>query len=189
MGYGVIREENLNMPKRILMVLAPDQYRDEELNVPRNAFVSEGWTVDLASTQKGTAQGMLGDTEEVTMLIGEADAERYDAIVVVGGMGSPTYLWNNPDLNQLLQTMDQQGRVIGAICLSGAVPGLAGIARGKKATVWETPDSRAALENNGAIFTDEPVTQDGRLITANGPDAAEDFARLLVAQIKALTPA
>ena len=41
--------------QRILMVIAPEQFRDEELLVPRQAFAAEGWQVDTASTRMGVA--------------------------------------------------------------------------------------------------------------------------------------
>lgn len=182
-----------NPSKTILMVIAPDQFRDEELLVPRKAFIEQGWQVDTVSTKTGDIQGMLGAVETVSLDLNHAkthtEQQGYDAAVVVGGMGSPEYLWNNAQLHQILQTLDEQGRVISAICLSGAVLAQAGLLNGKKATVWEMPESLAVLKEKGAHYTGEAVTEDGRFITANGPDAAADFAKAVIEKVKALTPA
>ena len=35
------------------------------------------------------------------------------------------------------------------------------------------------LKNQGAIYKDQPVVQDWNLITANGPQAAPQFARMI----------
>ena len=45
---------------KILMVIAPDQFRDEELLTPKEVLTQSGATVVVASTQTGEAKGMLG---------------------------------------------------------------------------------------------------------------------------------
>lgn len=165
---------------RVLMVIPFQQFRDEELFVPRQHFTDAGWPVTTASTQAGTAAGMLGASESITVTLDSVVASEFDVLVVVGGMGSPEDLWNNKPLHQLIQTMATNHKVLSAICLSGAVLGLAGVLTGKQATVYETPESRKALEDNGATFTGEAVTIDGQIITANGPDAAGDFAKAII---------
>lgn len=181
------------MAGKILMIIAPDQFRDEELLVPRNALTAQGWTVDTVSTKTGEAKGMLGAVEKVTLDLAyastEAQKQAYEAVIVVGGMGSPQYLWNDAQLHQILQTIEKQDRVVAAICLSGAVLAKAGLLNGKKAAVWEMPESLAAFKENGVEYTGEPVTVDGRFVTANGPDAAAEFAKAVIEKIKTLTPA
>ncbi len=181
------------MAKKILMVIAPDQFRDEELMVPRNAFLAQGWAVDTVSTQVGKAKGMLGAVETVTLDLSHAEEKArknaYDAVIVVGGMGSIEYLWDNTQLHQVLQAIQKKDRVVAAICLSGAVLAKAGLLTGKKATVWEAPESLAVFKEHDVAYTGEAVTMDGRFITANGPDAAADFATAVIEQVKALTAA
>jgi protease I len=176
------------MSRKILMVIAPEAFRDEELLVPRAAFTQQGWTVDTASTRTGTATGMLGASESISLTLADVASRAYDAVIVVGGMGSPEHLWPNTELHGLLQTQAKQGRVVAAICLSGAVLANAGVLQGKQATVWEMPESVAALQAGGATFTGQPVTVDGNTVTANGPDAAQAFAEAVMARVNALTP-
>ena len=173
------------MSTSILMAIAPDQFRDEELNVPREIFKKEGWQVTVVSTRSGEATGMLGQREAVSYTLDDVQPETYDAIVVVGGMGSPEYLWEAQKLHSILKAMQSQSKVISAICLSGAVLAKAGLLKGKKATVWETPETKQILIDSGAQYTAEPCTVDGNIITANGPDAAESFGKAIVAQVKA----
>ena len=179
--------------RRILMIIAPEQFRDEELQVPRQAFQDAGWTVDVASTRVGEATGMLGATESVILDLALAENgvrdRMYDAVVVVGGMGSPEFLWENASLHTLLQQAKSQGSVIAAICLSGAVLAKAGLLEGKRATVWEMDASVEALKAGGAQYTAEAVTTDGDIVTANGPEAAAEFAQAVLVQVKALVPA
>lgn len=180
------------MSHKILMVIAPDQFRDEELHVPRQAFEAQGWVVDTVSTKTGDVQGMLGAVEPVRQNLdfarAQVDQKAYDAVVVVGGMGSPEYLWEDASLHAILNTLAAQNRVVSAICLSGAVLAKAGLLQGKRATVWEMPESLEALKAGGCTYTGEPVTVDGNLVTANGPDAAQAFAQSVIDRVNALQP-
>ncbi|MEM0951963.1 MAG: DJ-1/PfpI family protein [Cyanobacteria bacterium P01_H01_bin.74] len=165
--------------KIIAMVIAPNQFRDEELLVPREQFIKAGFQVKTLSTQAGDATGMLGAVEHITetvdALLPLIQRNILDTLVVVGGMGAPEFLWNNTTLHQAIQMMMQQKRLVAAICISGVVLAKAGVLSDKRATVWETPESKIALETAGAVFTGEAVTEDGNIITANGPDAAKAF--------------
>jgi protease I len=54
----------------------------------------------------------------------------------------------------------------------------AGVLKGKKATVWSSPMDKSPIKiltQNGAIFENLDVVVDGNIITANGPQAAEEF--------------
>jgi protease I len=169
--------------KRILMVIAPEDFRDEELFTPKAIFEAEGATVTIASTRLGPARGMLGGSASPDLLIADARADDYDAIVVVGGMGSPTYLWPNEALHRLLQEADARGKIIGAICLSPAVLARAGLLRGRRATVYVTEASLSELHRGGARYQEVDVVTDGRIITASGPQAAAEFGRAISAEL------
>jgi protease I len=169
----------------ILMVIAPEQFRDEELQVPRQILEQAGCAVDIASTQTGCCTGMLGAVETATMDLNVAQEQVkqgvYKGIVVVGGMGSPQYLWSNDTLHQILKELDSQRAIISAICLSGVVLAKAGLLNQKKATVWHSPESMAQFAEYQVEYTGEPVTVEGNIVTANGPDAAKAFGETLVA--------
>jgi protease I len=181
------------MARKILMIIAPDQFRDEELLVPRQAFLQQGWAVDTVCERTGQIQGMLGAVEKIDKDLAHAEAKAqkngYDAVVVVGGMGSPEYLWNNAQIHRILQMLNKKGRVVSAICLSGAVLANAGLLTDRNATVWEMPESLEVFQQHGVKYTGEPVTVDGHFITANGPDAAADFAKAVIERVNALIPA
>lgn len=165
---------------RVLMVVAPEQFRDEELLEPKRILEAQGAKVAVASTCKGTAKGMLGATVNPDMLIVEACARDFDAVTVVGGMGSPDFLWPDANLHRLLVEMHNENKVVAGICLSGAVLAKAGVLKGKKATVWPTPESLKVLEEGNAKYEKKPLVIDGKAITAEGPQAASDFGQAIV---------
>ncbi len=163
----------------VLFVIAPNEFRDEELVEPYTYLTGAGWHATIASTQTGEAKGMLGKTITVTETLDTQSASDYDALVIVGGMGSPTYLWQNPKLHQLIREFDSQKKVVSAICLSGAVLAISGVLKGKKATVWEAPESLKAFKEAGAVYVKEDVVIDGNIVTAPGPHAATPFAKAI----------
>lgn len=169
---------------RVLMVIAPEQFRDEELFEPVTLFRREGIEYEIASTRRGIAHGMLGGKAEATLALNEAKPERYDGIVIVGGTGSEKYLWGSRELRDLLNVFAREGKVIAAICISPVVLGRAGLLKGKRATVFRTPDTLSELKSCGTIIGAEDVVVDGKVITANGPPAARRFAEEIVKSLK-----
>ena len=166
--------------RKVLFVIAPSRFRDEELLEPKKVLEAAGARTAIASTTHGIAHGMLGATVMPQLLVKDAKAADYDAVVVVGGMGSPEHLWEHRPLHALLQDRAKAGKVVGAICLSGAVVGKAGIAKGKRATCWADPRAVAALEAGGATYEKSGVVVDGNLVTADGPESARRFGEALV---------
>lgn len=162
--------------KQVLMVIAPAQFRDEELMVPKKEFEAAGAIVTVASTRPGEAQGMLGAKVNVSATIYSVNPDNFSGIVVVGGMGSPEHLWTNIQLHDLIRHFNSRKKLVAAICLSGAVLAKAGVLNGKSATVW--PDDKAIqeLKSGKANYVKEPVVKDNHIITADGPEAACSFA-------------
>ena len=169
---------------KLLVVIAPEKFRDEELFEPLAVFKREGITSDIVSTCMGTCVGMLGAEVDVEVEIANVDPAPYDGIVIIGGTGSQDYLWGDPRLENLIRTFDAAGKLLAAICLSPAVLAGAGVLQGKRATVFRTPSSVSMMEGGGALLSNEHVVQDGRIITADGPPAARKFGEAVAAALR-----
>lgn len=163
------------LPKRVLIVIAQESFRDEELFHPKEVLEARGAKVVVASATTHEATGMLGARVKPNLALVEARATDYDAVLVAGGMGAPKHLWNEPTLVRLLQGAHAAGRVVGGICLSGVLPAQAGLLAGQRATAWWTPESGEELRKHGAEYVKAPVVVSGRVVTAEGPDAATRF--------------
>jgi protease I len=162
--------------KTVLMVIAPETFRDEEYADPKEVLESRGATVVTASTRRGTCTGKLGMTTEATVSVSEADALDYDAVVFVGGAGAKVF-FDDPFAHALARAARESKRVLGAICIAPSILAHAGLLRGWPVSAFES--QRADLEAHGAIWTGRPVTVEGHIITANGPEAARDFGSAL----------
>ncbi len=168
----------------IAIIMAPRGFQDREFSVPYAYFTSKGYTVDVYSTKKGIAVGVFGKTFDVRHELSELDVNRYDAIVFIGGPGTPIVRADQLSEKIAVQA-NNSGKLIGAICWSPTILAKAGLLNGKKATVWYGEDNDFGmmtskyLEEKGATYTGEDVTIDGNIITANGPSAAEAYAEAL----------
>jgi protease I len=167
--------------KKIAMIISPKGYQDTEFGVPYKYFKDHGATVDVYSTKKGTALGSLGGTFNVEHTLNELNASNYNAIVFIGGPGTPIVRSDNNSVKIAKDTI-ASGKILGAICWSPTILAKAGVLKGKNATVWYGPDSELGmltseyLEEQGAKYTGQDATVDGNIITANGPAAAQKYA-------------
>lgn len=166
--------------RHVVIVIAPERFRDEELDAPRRALEAAGHRVTIASTRTGEATGMLGARVRVGTMIGAVRAEECDALVLAGGAGAPAHLWDCEPLRALVTAVHAAGKPVGAICLSPPVLARAGILAGKRATCYPTERAVLELKRGGATPVKEAVVRDGTIVTASGPEAAADFGDTLV---------
>ncbi len=167
--------------RHFALVIAPENFRDEELFVPLEALKKAGISTLVASTRKGPCAGMLGGTAEAETEIASLSPDNLLGIAVIGGTGSKAHLWDSSPLRKLIQEVFGSGKPVGAICLSPVVLARAGILKGKTATVWKDDATVGELTKGEASFVGEPCVSDGQVVTANGPAAAGDFAKALIA--------
>lgn len=171
------------------MIVAPLDFRDEELLEPRVRFEAEGAAVEVASSMPGVAHGELGAAVQTDLTLAVADPGRYRALVVVGGDGARHHLWHNGDLHALLRRARAAGVTVGGICLGAVVLARAGLLRGVRATAYGEPHVRDDLTARGAIWVEDDVVTDRGIVTADGSHTAAAFADAVVAAVRAAVPA
>lgn len=167
------------MPGRALVIIAQKGFQDIELKGARDGLTEARYVVTLASTEIGPCTGKYGGSEQATIALRDADVRGYDKVVFIGGPGAFA-LKDDQSALRLAREAVQNGKVLGAICIAPTILAEAGVLKGKRATV-ATPDNtqQKLLADRGATYTGDPVTVDGRIVTANGPDAAVEFGKTL----------
>ena len=186
--------------KKIAMIVAFKDFRDEEYFVPKEILETAGAEIKTASNKMGRAIGADGGDVEIDLLVENLnlaefdDLQRksshnsiqsissFDAIVFIGGPGCLGNL-DNENSYQVAKETVSQNKILASICISPIILAKAGVLKGKKATVWSSPMDRSPvkiLEENGAIYQDELVVVDGKIITGNGPGAAKEFGEAIV---------
>ena len=172
---------------KVLMIVAFEKFRDEEFLESFNAFKDAGMDVTVASIRKGRAVGMFGAEIEIKTTLDEVKGSDFDAVVFIGGMGTPSVRSDKRAVEIAKNSADR--KVLAAICWAPTILAKAGVVKGRKVTVWNGDDAEygmttsKVMENAGAEFTDRPVVVDGNLITGNGPAAAAEFAKAVVAKL------
>ena len=198
-GYKILTKETLpvskeknSMPeinlhgKKIAMIVAFRDFRDEEYFIPKQIFEEVGAKVVTASSSVGQAIGISGGEAEIDILLSDLKVEDFDAVVFIGGSGAIQYI-DDATCNKIIQETLKANKVLAAICAAPAILAQAGALEDKKATVWNSVLDKSLvkiLEKNKAIFQKGPVVISDNIITANGPDAAEEFARKIVELLK-----
>jgi protease I len=167
--------------KKVLMIIAPENFRDEELLDPKKIFEANKINVTVASKNTKVAKGMLGTKVNVDIDIKDINVSDYDAIIFVGGTGSSIY-FNDTTAHEIAKIAYKQGKIVGAICIAPSTLANAGILKGKKATSW--PSERENIEEKGGIYTGKGVERDGNIITANGPQSAKEFGNEILKALK-----
>ena len=159
---------------RILLLIAPERFRDEELFDTKSELDRAGHQTVVASTRKGYCPGSRGGRAHVTLLLSEVDPNDYDAAVFVGGGGSKVY-FEDRVAQGLAKAMHDTGKVVAAICLAPVILANAGVLNGKDATVAGT--EARTIEGKGARYMGPGVVVAGNVVTANAPKASKLFGQ------------
>ena len=170
---------------KVLFIVAQQGYQDIEYETPKRILEKAGIEVVTASKKAGTASGKLGGTTTSALSLNDVDMADYAAVVFIGGPGAAQYQ-HDVQAHLAAQEAESRNKIIAAICIGPTILAYAGVLEGKKATVWNEDNQQSALlEKEGATYTGENVTIDDKLITANGPAAAEEFGKKLLKMLQA----
>lgn len=161
--------------KTVLMVVAQEMFRDEELQHPLAVFKQKGFDVFIAAPENREATGMFGAKVTPDLTIADAAMQKFDALVVVGGRGARQWLWDNPTLHNMLRAHNGAGKPLGAICIGPVALARAGLLNGVEATVFKADDTIPEFTKAGVKMVEKDVVTSGTIVTGNGPAAARSF--------------
>ncbi|WP_202843701.1 type 1 glutamine amidotransferase domain-containing protein [Luteimonas saliphila] len=167
-------------------ILAADGFEQSELLEPMRALKQHDATVDVVSPKDGTVQGFKhfdkGEQVDVDVKLSDAEAGKYDALVIPGGLFNPDTLRIDEKALAFTRAFFEAGKPVAAICHGPWVLANADVLEGR--TVTSVPNIRRDLENAGAKWQDEEVVVDQGLITSRTPDDLPAFCAKLVEEIQ-----
>lgn len=137
-----------------------------------------GMEVVVAGLHSGPVLASRGTVIMPDMPLDEALRKTYELVALPGGLPGATHLQNDSRVVGLVRRMAEQGKLVAAICAAPKVLAKAGILEGRRATCF--PGSLTQTEAQGASLVDDPVVQDGNVVTSRGPGTAMDFALHLI---------
>ena len=135
-----------------------------------------GIEVVAAGLKPGVVKASRGVQLVPDMTLDAALQDRYDMVVLPGGMPGATNLKADVRIIELLKKMAAAGQYTAAICAAPMVLAEAGVLEGKQATSY--PGFLDALP--GVTVSTAAVVQDGKVLTSRGPGTAMDFALALI---------
>lgn len=174
-------EEVEMVEKKVVFVISPVNFRDPEYLKPLEILEDAGVEAKVASLSLSPAKGAEGTVVNPDLTISDIDPDEFDGIILVGGSGASIY-WDNSDLHQIIRKMVEKNKVVAAICIAPVTLAHSGVLKGKKATVWVSEKDN--LTKAGALYTGKSVEVDGNIITANGPQASEEFGKKILEILK-----
>ena len=160
------------MEKKVLLIVAQDKFKDSEYQDVREILDDYDFEIKIAAQEKGRAKGVDGLEIEIDMPISDVRVDDFEAFVFIGGEGSSVY-FDDDIVIDLVKKANEGKKVLGAICIAPTIFANAGILKGLPATAFES--AVPALERGGAVYTGASTESQGNIITADGPDTAEEF--------------
>jgi len=175
-----------NIADSRILIVATDGFEESELFGPREMLIDQGADVKLASPQLKPIQATVhddpGKTIRPDMVIEDAEAGDFDALILPGGVRNPDALRTNTAAIDLIRDFASAEKPVAAICHGPWLLVEADLVRGRVVTSW--PSIRTDLRNAGGSVVDEPVVVDGNIITSRKPDDVEPFTNALIRLIE-----
>ena len=176
------------IPNARVLIVATDGFEEWELFGPRQILQQRGADVVLASLNRDPIQATIhddpGKTIRPDLVVDQANADDFDALILPGGVRNPDQLRLHGNVIALIRAFAEQGKPVAAICHGPWLLVEADLLRGRTATSW--PSIRTDLRNAGANVVDEAAVTDGNIVTSRNPDDVEALTNALIDLIEAM---
>lgn len=170
--------------KRVAIVVH-NGFEESEMTSPRQALLDAGATVDIVSPVEGQVKSWQhdkwGQSFDVDVMIGEAKADDYDALMLPGGVMNPDHLRRDEQVLSFVRSFFESHKPVAAICHGPWTLIDAGVVDGRKMTSYHS--IQTDLKNAGAEWVDQSVVVDNGLVTSRNPDDLDDFNAKMVEEI------
>jgi protease I len=167
---------------KTIAFLATTGVEQAEYTEPRKAVEAAGAKAELISLEEGEVQAHQhlekGDTFTADHAVKDADPDRYDALVLPGGVANPDFLRADEDAVRFTRAFFEAGKPVGVICHGPWTLVEADVVRGRRITSW--PSLQTDLRNAGAEWVDEEVVVDNGLVSSRKPDDLPAFCAKIV---------
>lgn len=135
-----------------------------------------GIQVTTASLDQLPVKASRGITVLADSMLNQLNPKDFDGIILPGGLPGANHLRDNQEINHWLTHMNNQAKLIGAICAGPKALIKAGITSGLSISAY--PNSQAEFPEQ--TINDQAISQHQHIFTSKGPGTAMDFALALV---------
>ena len=170
-----------NIDGKKVAFLLTDGFEDSELTSPWGAVTSAGGQATLVSPADGTVTGKNGHEQSVDLDVASAQADRFDALVLPGGVVNADHLRMDDRAVAFVRAFFTQHKPVSVICHGAWILADAGVLEGRTLTSY--PSLKTDLRNAGATWVDEEVVVDQGLTSSRTPDDLPAFNAKTVEEI------
>jgi protease I len=170
---------------KTVAILATDGFEQSELMQPRLALEEAGARTQVVSPADKKIKGWnhnhkdWGEEVAVDVPLKSADASKYNALLLPGGVMNPDQLRMNPDAVKFVKAFFDERKPVAAICHGPWMLVEAGAVHGRTVTSW--PSLKTDIRNAGGTWVDEEVTVGNGVVTSRKPDDIPAFNREMIA--------
>jgi protease I len=178
--------EEIFMPNTLkgktVAILATDGFEQSELLQPKQALEDAGARTRVVSPGdkkiKGWNHKDWGEEVAVDVPLKSADATKFDALLLPGGVMNPDKLRMDPDAVKFVKSFFDQRKPVAAICHGPWMLVETGAVHGRTVTSW--PSLMTDIRNAGGTWVDEEVTVGNGVVTSRKPDDIPAFNREMI---------
>ena len=167
---------------KTIAILATDGFEQSELIKPKQALEDAGARTQVVSPKddkiKGWDKKDWGKEVPVDVNLKSADASKYDALMLPGGVMNPDQLRMNPDAVRFAKQFFEQGKPVAAICHGPWMLVETDAVRGRTVTSW--PSLKTDIRNAGGTWVDQEVVVSDGVVTSRNPDDIPAFNREMI---------
>lgn len=162
-------------------VLVPLAQGCEELEAVTimDLMVRAGVNVISASLDDKPVTASRGTVLIASTTINKVKAVDIDMMILPGGLPGANNLNLDPYIQNLITQLNDDNKIIAAICAAPKVLATSGLLNGKKVTAFPGVLEELMIKNI-QIDYNHAVVQDGNIVTSKGPGAAMDFTLDLI---------
>ena len=165
-----------------LLLLIEELYEDLEVWYPKIRLEEEdNINVVTAAPEMKVYHGKKGLPIEPDMKIDQVTIDEFDGILIPGGF-APDWLRRIPEVLQMVQKFNDEGKLVAFICHAGWVPVSAKILKGRKGTSFFA--IKDDMENAGMIWEDSSVVIDKNLVSSRKPADLGDYCKGILQVLK-----
>lgn len=166
--------------KSVLIPLA-DGFEEMEAVIVIDVLRRAEIDVVTAGLAEGPVKAARGTVLQPDTTLNDVLDQRFDMIVLPGGMPGVTNLREDPRIKQLLARFQEDGGYTAAICAAPSILADFGYLKGKQAT--SNPKFKGQVAIVDVDYREDPVVEDGGLITSRGPGTSIPFALAIVEKL------
>ena len=161
------------MAKKVLMIIANNWFQDYEFWIPFDIF-NENWLdITVWAWTKWECIWVFGSKTIADKELSKIKWWDYDMVVFIWWWGAFTQYFHDKEYLRIAK----EAKKIWAICIAPMILSESWIFNGQTVTSWNQNDvQKKFIQDNGGFWVDKEVVVSWNIVTANGPDAAREFA-------------